>query len=122
MRVKGLRQTKVSQWGASVSCFQRLRGRRTAKCSFGAGVWEESEARDEHDDDDDPTSVRDGSEAEEAGDRGSDEEDARDSLERNAAVREPRAACGKGTAGGDGMSGWRGSDDGVEGPGGELNS
>jgi hypothetical protein len=109
MRVKGLRQTKVSQWGASVSCFQRLRGRRTARCSLGAGVWEEeSEAREEHDDADDPTSVRDGSEAEEAGDRESDEEDERDSLERNAAVREPRVACGEGTAGGDGIGGWRG--------------
>jgi hypothetical protein len=119
MRVKGLRQTKVSQWGASVSCFQRLRGRRTAKCSLGAGDWEESEAREEHDDDDEPTSVRDGSEVEDAGDRGSDEEDASDSLEGNAAVREPRVACGEGRAGGDGIGGWRGSDD--EGPG-ELNS
>lgn len=120
MRVKGLRQTKVSQWGASVSCFQRLRGRRTARCSLGAGVWEESEAREEHDDDDDPTSVRDGSDVEEAGERGRDEEDARDSLERNAAVRVPRVACGGGRAGGDGIGRWRGSDD--EGPGGELNS
>jgi hypothetical protein len=82
---------------------------------LGAGVWKESEAREEHDDDDDPTSVRDGSEAEEPGDRGSDEEDARDSFERNATVREPRVAWGEGRAGGDGMSGWRGSDDG--GPG-----
>ena len=88
MRVKGLRQTKVSQWGASVSCFQRLRGRRTARCSLGAG-WEESEAREEHDDDE-PVSVRDGSEAEEAGERGREEEDARDSLERKAGEREPR--------------------------------
>jgi len=63
--------------------------------------------------------VRDGSEAEEAGDRGRDPEDARDSLERNAVVREPRATCGEGKAGGDGMGWWRGSD---EGPGGELNS
>jgi hypothetical protein len=92
MRVKGLRQTKVSQWEASVSCFQRLRGRRTARCSLGAGIWEESEASEEHDDDDEPASVRDGSEAEEAGERGRDEEDDRDSLERKAAVREPRAA------------------------------
>jgi hypothetical protein len=105
MRVKGLRQTKVSQWGASISCFQRLRGRRTARCSLGAGVWEEREAREEQDDDDDPASVSDGSEAEEAGDRGSDEEDARDSLEGNAAVREPRATCGEGIAGGDGIGG-----------------
>jgi hypothetical protein len=86
---------------------------------LGAGVWEESEASEEHDDDDDPTSVRDGSEVEDAGDRGSDEEDARDSLEGNAAVSEPRVACGEGRAGGDGIGGWRGSDD--EGPG-ELNS
>lgn len=92
MRVKGLRQTKVSQWGASVSCFQRLRGRRTARCSLGAGVCEEREVREEHDDDDEPVSVRDGSEAEEAGERGREEDDARDSLERKAAVREPRAA------------------------------
>lgn len=101
--MKGLRQTKVSQWGASVSCFQRLRGRRTARCSLGAGDWEEREAREEHDDVDDPASVSDGSEAEEAGDRVRDEEDARDSLERNATVREPRAAGGVGMAGGDGM-------------------
>src|SRR5713101_9481619 len=108
MMVKGLRQTKVSQWGASISCFQRLRGRRTARCSLGAGVWEESEARDEHDDDDDPASVRDGSEADEAGDRGrDDEEDARDSLERKAGLREPREGCGggEGIAGGDGIGG-----------------
>jgi hypothetical protein len=105
MRVKGLRHTKVSQWGASVSCFQRLRGRRTARCSLGAGVWEEREAREEHDDDDDRASVSDGSEADEAGDRGSDEDDARDSLEWNAAVREPMATCGEGIAGGDGIGG-----------------
>ena len=107
MRVKGLRQTKVSQWGASISCFQRLRGRRTARCSFGAGVWEESEARDEHDDVDDPASVSDGREADEAGERGRDEEDARDSLERKAGVREPRGGCGdgEGIAGGDGIGG-----------------
>ncbi len=103
--MKGLRQTKVSQWEASVSCFQRLRGRRTARCSLGAGVWEESEAIEEHDDDDDPASVRDGSEAEEAGDRGRDDEDARDSLERNAAAREPSAGCGEGTGEGDGIAG-----------------
>jgi hypothetical protein len=52
MRVKGLWQTKVSQWGESVSCFQRG-----------------------HDDDDEPASVRECSEAEEAGE-GSEAEEA----------------------------------------------
>ena len=52
--------------------------------------------------------MRDGSEVEDAGDRGNDEEDARDSLERNAAVSEPRVGCGEGRAGGDGIGGWRG--------------
>ena len=60
-----------------------------------AGDWEESKAREEHEDDDDPTSVGDGGEAEEAGDRGSDKEGARDSLEQNVAMREPRVACGE---------------------------
>lgn len=120
MRVKGLRQTKVSQWGASVSCFQRLRGRRTARCSLGAGVWEEREVREEQEDDDDPASVSDGSEAEDAGDRGSEEEEERDSLERNAAVREPRATWGEGTAGEDGIGGGGGGT--MRGPSGELNS
>jgi len=72
---------------------------------LGAGDWGESDAREEQDDDDDPASVRDGSEAEEAGERGREDEDARDSLERNAAVRVPRTGCGEGRAGGDGMGG-----------------
>lgn len=72
-----------------MSCFQRLRGRSTARCSLGA---EESDAREEQEEDDEPASVRDGSEAEEAGERGRDEEDERDSLERKAAVREPMTA------------------------------
>jgi len=71
-----------------VSCFQRLRGRSTARCSLGA---EESDAREEQEDDE-PVSARDGSEAEEAGERGMEEEDERDSLERKAAVREPMTA------------------------------
>jgi hypothetical protein len=59
---------------------------------LGAGVkGEEIEARDEQEDDE-PASVREGSEAVEAGERGREEEEARDSLERNAAVREPRTA------------------------------
>jgi hypothetical protein len=58
---------------------------------LGAGVWEEIEERDEQEDDE-PASVREGSEVVEAGERGSEEEDARDSLERNAAVSEPRTA------------------------------
>jgi hypothetical protein len=52
---------------------------------------EESDAREEQEDDE-PASVRDGSEAEEAGERGMEEEDERDSLERKAAVREPMTA------------------------------
>lgn len=52
--------------------------------------------------------MRDGSEVEDAGDRGSEEEDERDSRERKAAVREPRAAFSEGRAGGDGIGGWRG--------------
>ena len=71
-----------------MSCFQRLRGRSTARCSLGA---EESDAREEQEDDE-PVSARDGSEAEEAGERGMEEEDERDSLERKAAVREPMTA------------------------------
>lgn len=58
---------------------------------MGAGVWEENDSREEQDDDE-PASVRDGSEAVEAGERGIDEEDERDSLERKAAVREPMTA------------------------------
>jgi hypothetical protein len=64
--------------------------------------------------------VRDGSEAEDAGERGMEEEDARDSLERKAAVSEPRVGCGEGTAGGDGIGGGGGRM--MRGPGGELNS
>ena len=93
MRVKGLRQTKVSQYVASGSCFQRLRGRRTARCSLGAGICGEYEAREEQEDDE-PASVRDGSEADEAGERWMEEDDERDSLERKAAVSEPIAAWG----------------------------
>jgi hypothetical protein len=114
MRVKGLRQTKVSQYGASASCFQRLRGRRTAKCSLGAGEWEEMEEKEEHDDDE-PASVREGSEAVEAGERGREEEDeeARDSLERKAAVSEPMTVWGEGIDVGEGMC-TRGEREGVE--------
>jgi len=83
-----------------VSCFQRLRGRSTARCSLAAA--EESDAKEEQDDDE-PASVRDGSEAEDAGERGMDDEDERDSLERKAAVREPMTAWGEGTEVGDGM-------------------
>lgn len=75
-----------------MSCFQRLRERRTARCSLGAGVEEEREAREAQDEEDEPASVRDGSEAVEAGERGMEEEEARDSLERRAAEREPRTA------------------------------
>jgi hypothetical protein len=75
------------------------------------GVWEESEAREEQEDDDEPASVRDGSEADEAGERGREEEDERDSLERKAAVSEPMTACGDGIVVGDCMCGgkrrWR---------------
>jgi hypothetical protein len=53
------------------------------------GGWEETEAKEEQEDDE-PASVREGSEAVEAGERGMEEEDARDSLERKAAVSEPR--------------------------------
>jgi len=70
---------------------------------LGAGACEESEAREEHDDDDERASVRDGREAEEAGEREREEDDARDSLERKAPVREPRAAGGEGMAVGGGM-------------------
>jgi hypothetical protein len=91
MRVKGLRQTKVSQYGASVSCFQRSRERRTARCSFGAGVEQVRDERDEQDaEEDEPASVRDGKDAVEAGERGREDEEARESLERRAAEREPR--------------------------------
>jgi hypothetical protein len=69
---------------------------------LGAGVCVENDSREEQDDDE-PASVRDGSEAVEAGERGMDEEDERDSLERKAAVREPMTAWGEGIAVGDGM-------------------
>lgn len=69
---------------------------------MGGGEWEESEAREEHDEDE-PASVRDGSEADEAGERGMDEDDERDSLEGKAAVSEPRIGLGEGTDVGDGM-------------------
>ena len=112
MRVKGLRQTKVSQYVASGSCFQRLRGRSTARCSLGAGVCEESEAREEQEDDDEPASVRDGREADEAGERGMEEDDERDSLERKAAVSEPMTACGEGTVVEECMCGREGGEEG----------
>jgi hypothetical protein len=59
----------------------------------------------EEQDDDEPASVREGSEAVEAGERGMEDEDeeARDSLERNAAVSEPRTALGEGIDVGEGM-------------------
>jgi hypothetical protein len=87
-----------------MSCFQRLRGRSTARCSLGAGIEEEREARDEQEDDE-PVSVSDGSEADEAGERGMEEEEERDSLERNAAVSVPMRGCVDGRAVGDGMVG-----------------
>lgn len=56
--------------------------------------------------------MRDGSEAEEAGERGMDEEDERESLERKAAVREPMTDWGEGTAVGDCMWGGGGEGEG----------
>jgi hypothetical protein len=73
-----------------VSCFQRSRERRTARCSLGAGVDEREDSEEQDAEEDEPASVREGSEAVEAGERGMDEEEARESLERRAAEREPR--------------------------------
>ena len=62
------------------------------------------EEKEEHDDDE-PASVREGSEAVEAGERGMEEEDeeARDSLERKAAVSEPMTVWGEGIDVGEGI-------------------
>ena len=74
-----------------MSCFQRSRERKTARCSLGAGVGEEREESEEQDaEEDEPASVREGSDVVEAGERGMEEEEARESLERRAAEREPR--------------------------------